>query len=224
MTEQEEIERLESYRKSPIAVLAGANLDSLFATFKDEPIRVVAVCVNALMSHDFFYIFNAAKILSVLDDDIRGEVTVMLSCDDWLRRITQSEEDRVLLHIKCKMLHLNDDEVVSCAGIVRTAEMLSYLPANVACSLLDPLKNKDGQLYEDLFEHLFFFDDIALLSDDSVRRILLRVYGIEYIYIGSNEHEAYPDLQLDALLACGDVVFNEGQTYVIHVTLPELPG
>ncbi len=60
--------------------------------------------------------------------------------------------------------------------------------------------------------------DFIYTSDDeeAVRRMLYR-YDVSYIYVGSNERAAYPDLNHRTLQGMGDIVFEDGNTYIVAV-------
>ncbi|HPN56307.1 MAG TPA: DUF2298 domain-containing protein [Candidatus Omnitrophota bacterium] len=47
-------------------------------------------------------------------------------------------------------------------------------------------------------------------------------YMVDYIFVGDKEREAYPDLRSDQLRALGDVVFQNGGTFVVHRTMSRI--
>lgn len=181
MTEKEELAWLESYRKAPFLVLADAETDAVANALKGENARISAICVNALMSHTWQPINKGAALLSALDEDVRKEVVIMLASDDWLRRITVSEEDRALLYVKSKLLNLSDDEIVSTAEAWSIAAMISYLTPAEASFVLKPLQRAKPDLYKAVAEHLFFFEDIALLQKDAISRALADINWEEIV-------------------------------------------
>lgn len=46
---------------------------------------------------------------------------------------------------------------------------------------------------------------------------LLDQYQVKYIFVGEKEYEAYPNLDLEALIDQGEIVFQQGQTYIIKL-------
>ena len=46
---------------------------------------------------------------------------------------------------------------------------------------------------------------------------MLYRYDVSYIYVGSNERAAYPDLNHRTLQGMGDIVFEDGNTYIVAV-------
>lgn len=49
-------------------------------------------------------------------------------------------------------------------------------------------------------------------------RTLYDKYQVEYIFIGDKEYETYPTLKVHDLKQLGEIVFNQGRTYIIHRT------
>ena len=60
-------------------------------------------------------------------------------------------------------------------------------------------------------------DMIYTAEDADLARELLARYGVKYIYVGSLERERYPDINEELLQSLGEVVFRDGDTYVIEV-------
>lgn len=55
-------------------------------------------------------------------------------------------------------------------------------------------------------------------SEDSVQVIdLVRKYHVDYIYVGTLEREKYPDLKDEMLKSLGDIVYDDGTTYIVRV-------
>ena len=60
-------------------------------------------------------------------------------------------------------------------------------------------------------------DFIYTADDEDAVRALLYGYDISYIYVGSNERAAYPELNHRTLQNMGDIVFEDGDTYIVAV-------
>ena len=49
-------------------------------------------------------------------------------------------------------------------------------------------------------------------------RIKLKEYGVAYIFVGDKEREAYPNINEQALKQLGEIIFSQGETYIIQIT------
>ena len=70
---------------------------------------------------------------------------------------------------------------------------------------------------EDLTRKRQEIDFIYTSNDPSAVRALLYKYNISYVYVGSCERETYPELNHKTLQSLGDIVFENGSTYIVAV-------
>ncbi|MBQ6385166.1 MAG: hypothetical protein IJJ38_03220 [Lachnospiraceae bacterium] len=57
----------------------------------------------------------------------------------------------------------------------------------------------------------------ARAEDEAVTRMILEKYDVSYIYVGNLEREQYPDLSDEVLKSLGEVVFDDGVTFIVKV-------
>ncbi len=70
---------------------------------------------------------------------------------------------------------------------------------------------------EELNKRISDIDYIYTSDDEEGVRQLLYDYNVSYIYVGSNERDAYPALNHRNLQKMGDIVFEDGPTYIVAV-------
>lgn len=114
----------------------------------------------------------ASEVLRFLDDEVRTEVAMRLA---QLDHISQPVQDKVTEIIATKLRESGQFDQNLRGGVRKVAEIFNRMERNLSRDTLEAIESENPNLAISIRNLMFVFDDILLLSDQDVRKIIQRV-------------------------------------------------
>ncbi|MDA3900596.1 MAG: flagellar motor switch protein FliG [Spirochaetes bacterium] len=115
---------------------------------------------------------KAAQILSSLNHDIQADVAKRIAKMDRTSPDVLREVERVL---ERKLSTLASEDYTSAGGIDAIVEVLNNVDRTTEKIIIEALEEDDPELAEDIKKRMFIFEDIVLLDDRSIQKVLREV-------------------------------------------------
>ncbi|MCU0843534.1 MAG: flagellar motor switch protein FliG [Spirochaetes bacterium] len=115
---------------------------------------------------------KAAQILSGLSHQIQADVAKRIATMDRTSPDVLREVERVL---ERKLSTLASEDYTSAGGIDAIVEVLNQVDRGTEKIIIEALEEEDPELAEEIKKRMFVFEDIVLLDDRSIQKVLREV-------------------------------------------------
>ncbi len=115
---------------------------------------------------------KAAQILSGLNHQIQADVAKRIAQMDRTSPDVLREVERVL---ERKLSTLASEDFTSAGGIDAIVEVLNNVDRGTEKIIIEALEEEDPELAEEIKKRMFVFEDIVLLDDRSIQKVLREV-------------------------------------------------
>lgn len=114
----------------------------------------------------------AAKTLAALPNDVRGEVALRIATMDVISQDATQEISRILAS---QLENVSPGERTSAGGVKLLADILNQGERSIEDEILSAVEQKNPEVATKVRKLMFVFDDILLLDDRSIQRVLREV-------------------------------------------------
>lgn len=115
---------------------------------------------------------KAAQILSSLNHQIQADVARRIAKMDRTSPEVLREVERVL---ERKLSTLSNEDFTMAGGIEAVVEVLNQVDRGTEKSIIEALEEDDPELAEEIKKKMFVFEDIVLLDDKSIQRVMREI-------------------------------------------------
>ena len=115
---------------------------------------------------------KASQILSSLPHEIQADVAKRIATMDRTSPDVRREVERVL---ERKLSTLASEDYTSAGGIDAIVEILNMVDRGTEKTIIESLEDEDPELAEEIKKRMFVFEDIVLLDDRSIQKLLREV-------------------------------------------------
>ncbi len=115
---------------------------------------------------------KSAQILSALKHEIQADVAKRIAMMDRTSPDVLREVERVL---ERKLSTLASEDYTSAGGIDAIVEVLNNVDRGTEKIIIEALEEDDPELAEEIKKRMFVFEDIVLLDDRSIQKVLREV-------------------------------------------------
>lgn len=115
---------------------------------------------------------KAAVILQSLPDDIQPEVSKRLATMDRTSPDVLREVERVL---EKKLSTLSSEDYTAAGGVEAVVDILNLVDRTSEKSIIESLEEDDPDLAEEIKKRMFVFEDIVMLDDRAIQKVLREV-------------------------------------------------
>lgn len=153
--------------------IVAASADEVLDAIKDEGVEVCALVFPFLQNE------TATMVLYNLPKDRQVEIVRELSGG---RKIPEDVKRAWILYIAKKLRHIQDVQAVPISEPYKLSDLLSDMEENELSylrELMSAVHDSDPELYQKVRGSYFGFDDIPLLDDRSVQRMLREIDCME---------------------------------------------
>ncbi|PKK84501.1 MAG: flagellar motor switch protein FliG [candidate division Zixibacteria bacterium HGW-Zixibacteria-1] len=164
---QEILARLESsFRTSGFNLLKNIDARQLVSFLQNEHPQTIALILSQLTSH------QAAGVLSELPPELQSEVALRIATMEKISpEVLKEIESTLEGHFDTS--HSGD---LSVSGGAKTmAEILNLIESSAEKNILQSIEADDSDLASEIKNMMFVFDDLVLLDDRSIQRLLKEV-------------------------------------------------
>jgi flagellar motor switch protein FliG len=160
-------------KNAPISNLeAIQNLETnhLYQLIKDEHPQTVALILVHLKP------LVASDILSMMPEEIKSDVAFRIANLDKVVSGMVEEIDKVFEEILTNKDHAAIQEA---GGVSRLAEILNQIDGASAEQIIDDIEENDPELADEIKQMMFVFEDIVLVDDKGLQKVLRSVESQE---------------------------------------------
>ncbi|EMJ82468.1 flagellar motor switch protein FliG [Leptospira borgpetersenii serovar Hardjo-bovis str. Sponselee] len=115
---------------------------------------------------------EASNILSNLPHTIQAEVAKRIATMDRVSPDVLREVERVL---ERKLSTLASEDYTSAGGIDSVVEILNLVDRGTEKTIIEALEEEDPELAEEIKKRMFVFEDIVLLDDRAIQKVMREV-------------------------------------------------
>ena len=119
---------------------------------------------------------KASVILQGLPDEIQSDVARRIATMDRTSPDILREVERVL---EKKLSTLSSEDYTAAGGVESIVEILNLVDRSSEKSIIEALEDEDPDLAEEIKKRMFVFEDIVMLDDRSIQKVLREVDGQE---------------------------------------------
>lgn len=165
------VERLQGILTgTPFDFLRHVDPQHLIDFVKNEHPQTIAL-VLAHLDYD-----NAAAILSKLPHEVQEEVAMRIATMDQTSPEIIAEIERIL---ERKLSTILTQDFSHAGGIEALAELLNRLDQQSTKSIIQSLEDNNNDLATEVKQRMYTFDDLIVLDDKSLRKVLKEIDGKE---------------------------------------------
>ncbi len=139
---------------------------ALASLIKQEHPQVIAVVLVSLEGD------HAAQVVALLPPEVRTDVLIRIAKLDTIDPAALQELDRVL---EKQLANSQEFPPTSVNGMTSAAGILNNLDSSAEAELLDAMKAIDGELGEKVQELMFVFENLLLVSDRGMQRLIREI-------------------------------------------------
>ena len=115
---------------------------------------------------------KASIILGSLPHESQSDVAKRIATMDRTSPETLREVERVL---EKKLSTLSQEDYTSAGGVENIVEILNLVDRSTEKTIIESLEEEDPELAEDIKKRMFVFEDIVLLDDRAIQKVLREV-------------------------------------------------
>ena len=150
-------------QRTPFAFLQKAETDNLLTFIHDEHPQTIALIVSHLPHH------KASEVLGGLPEERQIEV---------VRRVANMEQTNpevireVEMGLESRLSSMIMHSTEKVGGVNTVAEILNLCDRNTEKSIMEGVESEDPDLVEEIRRLMFVFEDIRMLDDKSIQRLM----------------------------------------------------
>lgn len=168
---KDEIKDPHKSKQSPrLTAIQNIEPNQLLQLIKDEHPQTIAIILVHLEPN------VASGILANLSDEIKADVALRIANLNKVLLGMVSEIDKVFEEILKNKDHASSQEA---GGIGRLAEMLNQIDGTVVEQIIEQLEESDPDIAEKVKQMMFVFDDVVLVDDKGLQKVLRSVESRE---------------------------------------------
>jgi flagellar motor switch protein FliG len=115
---------------------------------------------------------KASNILTSIKQDIQADVAKRIATMDRVSPDVLREVERVL---ERKLSTLASEDFTSAGGIDAVVEILNLVDRGTEKTIIEALEEDDPELAEEIKKRMFVFEDIVLLDDKAIQKVMREV-------------------------------------------------
>jgi len=115
---------------------------------------------------------KASNILSSLPHEIQSDVAKRIATMDRTSPEVLREVERVL---EKKLSTLSNEDFTAAGGVENIVEILNLVDRTTEKTIIESLEEEDAELAEEIKKRMFVFEDIVLLDNQAIQKVLREV-------------------------------------------------
>ena len=161
---------LDERRQKNLKAIQAIAPDLLIQLIQNEHPQTISLIIAHLQPH------VASDVMAMLPDELRPDVACRIANLDKVASEMLDEIDRTFEEI------LADKETSStqkAGGVPQLAEILNMIDGTVTEEIIEEIEENDPELAEEIRQNMFVFDDIVLVDDRGLQKVLRSVESQE---------------------------------------------
>jgi len=150
-------------QRTPFAFLQKAETENLLTFIQDEHPQTIALIVSHLPHH------KASEVLGGLPEDRQIEV---------VRRVANMEQTNpevireVEIGLESRLSSMIMHSMEKVGGVNTVAEILNLCDRNTEKAIMEGVESEDPELVEEIRRLMFVFEDVKMIDDKAIQRIM----------------------------------------------------
>lgn len=149
-----------------LGILQAVDPKQLAETIKNEHPQTIALVISHLKPD------NASQVLALLPDELRGEVAIRIARLNRVMSDTVAEVDKAFREI---LESISTASTRKAGGIEHLADILNQSSETVGGQIMADIEEVDPELAAQIKERMFIFDDLVLVDDRGMQKVLRQV-------------------------------------------------
>lgn len=150
----------------PFSSLKGMNINQITSFIRNEKPQTIALILSHLEAD------QSANILATLSPEMQAEVVLRIATMDQTAPQIINKVEEV---IKKQLVSSFNQKLDITGGAKAVAEVLNFVDRGTERTILESLEEKEPELAEEVKKLMFVFEDIILVEDRSLQRVLKEV-------------------------------------------------
>lgn len=156
--------------KSTLEAVQDIEPNQLIQLIRDEHPQTIALILVHLEPS------VASEILSRLPDQTMSDVALRIASLNKVQAGMIKEVDKVFEEILKNKDHMSTQEA---GGVGRLAELLNHIDGSTVEQIIDEIEENDPDLAEEIKQMMFVFEDLVLVDDKGLQKVLRNVESQE---------------------------------------------
>ena len=144
--------------------------DALIQLIQNEHPQTISLIIAHLQPH------IASEVMGLLPDEIKSDVAFRIANLDKIASGMLEEIDNVFEEI---LANKDTSTTQKAGGVPRLAEILNMIDGTSAEQIIEEIEENDPDLAEEIRQNMFVFDDIVLVDDRGLQKVLRSVESQE---------------------------------------------
>lgn len=144
--------------------------DLLIQLIQSEHPQTISLIIAHLQPH------IASEVMGLLPDELRADVAYRIANLDKVASGMLEEIDRAFEEI---LANKETSGTQKAGGVPRLAEILNMIDGTAAEQIIEEIEEDDPELAEEIRQNMFIFDDIVLVDDRGLQKVLRSVESQE---------------------------------------------
>ena len=150
----------------PFNFIRRADPRHLLNLIRQEHPQIIALIISYLEPN------KASVILQNLPEEIRGNVSGRIAAMDKTNPETLRDIERVL---EKKLSTLSSEDYTTAGGVESIVEILNLVDRASEKQIIEALEDEDPELAEEIKKRMFVFEDIVMLDDRAIQKVMREV-------------------------------------------------
>ncbi len=160
----------EGARRKKLNAIQSIPPDALIQLIKNEHPQTISLIIAHLQPG------VASDVMRLLPDEIRSDVACRIANLDKIASGMMEEIDNVLEEI---LANKDTAKTEKAGGVPRLAEILNMIDGTTAEQIIEEIEEDDPDLADEIRQNMFVFDDIVLVDDRGLQKVLRSVESQE---------------------------------------------
>ena len=163
-------DELDERRRNNLKAIQSIPPDLLIQLIQNEHPQTIALIIANLKPH------IASEVMALLPDERKADVACRIANLDKVASGMLEEIDNVFEEV---LANKETSTTQKAGGVPRLAEILNMIDGTSAEQIIDDIEENDPELAEEIRQNMFVFDDIVLVDDRGLQKVLRSVESQE---------------------------------------------
>ena len=161
---------LDDRRQNNLKAIQAIQPDLLIQLIQNEHPQTISLIIAHLQPH------VASEVMAMLPDELRPDVAYRIANLDKVASEMLEEIDRTFEEI---LVDKETSSTQKAGGVPQLAEILNMIDGTVTEEIIEEIEENDPELAEEIRQNMFVFDDIVLVDDRGLQKVLRSVESQE---------------------------------------------
>jgi flagellar motor switch protein FliG len=163
-------DNLDDRRENNLKAIQAIAPDLLIQLIQNEHPQTISLIIAHLQPH------IASEVMALLSDELKPDVAYRIANLDKVASGMLEEIDRAFEEI---LSNKETSTTQKAGGVPRLAEILNMLDGTATEQIIEEIEENDPELAEEIRQNMFVFDDIILVDDRGLQKVLRSVESQE---------------------------------------------